>query len=118
VNGSPVTKPSSSAFAINSLASNIFAAKPNAQKEVSWSKPLPGILKLNTDASHQSDGSGGAGAVLRNHKGEVLGGMFCPLSNVQYPASAEALALLKGLNFLKSIDCNRVLIESDSLELV
>jgi hypothetical protein len=41
------------------------------------------------------DGSGAAGVVLRDHKGEAVAGMFYPLENILKAATAEVLGLLK-----------------------
>ena len=58
------------------VKANYCSVKKNVKvKEVSWSKPMPGSCKLNIDASFHVDGSGAAGAVLRNHKGEALAGI-------------------------------------------
>jgi ribonuclease HI len=73
---------------------------------------------LNIDASYVMNGTGTAGAVLRNAKGEVLGGMACPLDNLLSATTAEAYALLKGLEFLDRIGCSSCYVESDSLELI
>jgi hypothetical protein len=52
VKGQQVKSPSSSVFAIRALAANFGAVKEKAvPKEVIWSKPSPGKLKLNIDAS-------------------------------------------------------------------
>jgi hypothetical protein len=83
VRGESVSTPTSAAFAINSSTANFGAAKHTA-KEVcaAWEKPLKGAYKLNVDASFHMDGTGAAGAILRNCKGEAIGGMYCPLENV------------------------------------
>jgi ribonuclease HI len=64
------------------------------------------------------DGSGSMGAVLRHHKGEAIAGIACTLQNVLSAATAEALALLRGLEFLEELGCFSVIIESDSLDLI
>ena len=56
--------------------------------------------------------------VLRNHKGEAIVGMAGLLDNVLDATTAEALALLRGLEFLEKLGCQSVCIESDSLELI
>jgi ribonuclease HI len=85
---------------------------------VVWSKPPPGSYKLNIDASFHSDGTGAAGVALRNHKGEAIAGMGCTLDNYLSVATAEATALLKGLEFLENLGTTSVCIESDSLQLI
>ena len=83
-----------------------------------WAKPAHGKYNLNIDASFHSDGLGAAGAVLRNHRGEALAGMACPLDNLLNASSAEASAMLKGLEFLENLEISSACIESDSLELI
>jgi ribonuclease HI len=75
-----------------------------------------GYYKMNTDASYFSTGSGAAGAVLRNSSGEAIAGCYCPLDNILSAATAEAIALLRGLELLEQLGCSKVIIESDSLE--
>jgi ribonuclease HI len=81
-------------------------------------KPARGKLNLNIDADFHANGSGAVGAVLRDHNSEALAGMACPVMNLLSPATVEATALLKGLEFLEQIGCSSVYIELDSLELV
>jgi hypothetical protein len=50
-----------------------------------------------------SDGSGSGGVVLRNHKGEAIAYMACTLENLLNAATGEALALLKGLEFMEQL---------------
>jgi ribonuclease HI len=119
VKGEIVSPPKNTAFAISAITAN-YEAATSAQvvKEVIWKKPSKGMLKLNIDASYMVNGSGSAGAVLRNEKGEVLGGMACPLENLLCATTAEAYAMLKGLEFLDKFGCSSCIIESDSLELI
>jgi ribonuclease HI len=119
VNGGTISTPARSAFAINALTANFGSAKPTTiRKESAWNNPFAGSYKLNTDASFFSAGSGAVGAVLRNSKGEVVAGRYCPLDNLLSPASAEAMALLKGLELIDQLGCKNIACESDSLELV
>jgi hypothetical protein len=75
VKGERVSPPKNSAFAIKALTANFGASQGKAkEKEFKWVKPMKGKLKLNTDASYFADGSGAAGGVLRNEKGEVMAG--------------------------------------------
>jgi ribonuclease HI len=119
VKGENVSAPASSAFAITALAANYGAAtKKPEDKEIRWSKPPKGHRKLNIDASYYQYGSGAAGMVLRNDKGEAIAGKACLLNNMMCAENAEATALLKGLEFLEQIGCFSAYIESDSLELI
>jgi ribonuclease HI len=47
-------------------------------------------------------------------RGEVITGMSCTLENVLSVETVEALALLRGLEFLEELGCSSVIIESDS----
>jgi hypothetical protein len=116
VKGETVSPPKNTVFAINAITANYeAAASAQVAKEIVWKKPPKGMLKLNIDASYMVNGSGSAGAVLRNEKGEVLGGMACPLENLLCATTAEAYAMLKGLEFLDKFGCSSCIIESDSL---
>ena len=98
VKGEQIKSPANSAFAIMALTANYQGASSGAEpQEITWSKPLPHTYKLNIDAAYFPNGSGAAGAVLRNNKGEALAGGCWPLSNLLDAGTAEAMALLKGL---------------------
>ena len=84
--------------------------------EITWVKPLMHIYKLNIDAAF-SNGTGGAGAVLRDHRGEAMAGAAWPLTNLLDASTAEATALQQGLMFIEKIGATPVIIETDSLEL-
>jgi ribonuclease HI len=73
---------------------------------------------MNIDASFHDDGSGATGAILRNNHGEAIAGNACLLDRALDATSAKALAMLKGLEWLNKLDVSKVVIESDSLELI
>jgi DNA-binding IclR family transcriptional regulator len=58
---------------------------------------------MNIDASCHADGSRAVGAVLRNHQGEVVAGMACPIGHVLDATVAETLALLYVLCFFSKL---------------
>jgi ribonuclease HI len=120
VHDGSVAPPNRTAFAIHALTANFEAGQKSAvrPKKIVWSKPPAGKLKLNIDAAFYVDGSGAVGAVLRNDRGEVEAGMASLIDHVLDAAAAEALALLRGLQFLQGLGVSSVLIESDSLELI
>jgi ribonuclease HI len=64
---------------------------------------------------YHDDWSGAAGAVLSDHKGEVIGASCCPLTNVLDTTTAGSS---QGMEFLEQIGCSHMTIESDSLELI
>jgi hypothetical protein len=91
VKGERVSPPKNSAFGIKALTANFGASQGKSkEKEFKWLKPTKGKVKLNTNASYFADGSGAAGGVLRNDKGEVMAGYYCTLDNMFSPATAEA----------------------------
>jgi ribonuclease HI len=119
VKGEKIRPVTSTTFSIKALTANYgVACGISVQKDYDWDKPPRGSLKLNVDASYFPDGSGAAAAVLRNDKGEAIAGIACPLGNMQSATSAEAMAILKGLDFLENIGCDAAYIESDSTEVI
>jgi hypothetical protein len=116
VKGERVSPPKSSAFAIKSLTANFGVSQGKSmEKEFKWLKLTRGKLKLNTDASYFADGSGAAGGVLRNDKGEVMAGYYCPLVNMLSPATAEATTMLRGFELLEKLGCTSCQVEMVSL---
>ena len=81
-------------------------------------KPERNSYKLNVDAAFSENGTDGAGAVLRNDRGEAIAGACWPLYNMFNAAMAEATALQSGLALIAGLQCVPVTVESDSLELV
>ncbi|XP_071674396.1 uncharacterized protein [Lolium perenne] len=120
VKGETVSEPFKTAFAIQAITANyVSASSANPiEREHTWKKPAKGEYKLNIDASFRENGRGSSGAVLRNDRGEAIAGYAGPLNHVFNAATAEALALLKGLEFLEQLGVSSVNIESDSLELI
>jgi ribonuclease HI len=118
--GGHVAEPRRTAFAIQALTSNYVpaASASSVVRGITCEKPSHGTYKLNVDASFHPNGTGAAGAVLRDDRGDAIAGVACPLSHVHDATAAEALALLKGLVFLLDIGVTRVTVESDSLEVI
>lgn len=81
-------------------------------------EPPKDVYKLNVHAALKNDGGGGAGAVVRNDKGEAIAGACWPLYHQLDVATAEARALQHGLNLIEDLGCIPVNVESDSLEFV
>ena len=100
------------------LAGNFCAAQLDKEPhEMTWTRPNRNTYKLNIDAAFHANGSGAAGAILRDHKGSPLAGACWPLDNLLDAATAEALALQKDLTLIECIRCSPVIIETDSMEL-
>ena len=117
--GESVAASPHTAFAIKALTSNYGAAVPASKPhEILWTKPRHGCYKLNTDATFHDNGTGDVGMVLLNNLGEAVASAASVLSYVLNAASAEAVALLKGIELLERLGCTHVTFESNSLELI
>lgn len=117
--GECVADPTRTAFSIHALICNFVAADSKSEpRHVVWTKPLRNTYKLNVDAAFSENGTGGAGVVLRNDRGEAIVGACWPLHNIFDATMAEATALQKGLSLIEGLQCVLVTVESDSLELV
>nr|XP_027127723.1 uncharacterized protein LOC113743824 [Coffea arabica] len=90
--------------------------RPKAMVPVSWEKPLPGHLKLNTDASVLT-GKAAGGWVLRDHDGKVISTYYKELGDLGV-LEVEAQALLEGLKMCAEQETGALTVESDSKVLV
>ncbi|CAI0415399.1 unnamed protein product [Linum tenue] len=94
------------------------SAKGSIQRQVSWTKPRAGWVKLNVDGSKRFDPPSSAiGGVLRDSSGEWIVGF----SNYVGQASvleAELQALRDGLNLTWSLGFRKVEVNSDSQTVV
>lgn len=109
----------STSFSIQALTLNYRGAASRATpREIKWIRPDSGTYKLNVDACFFPNGLGASGAVLRNSKGDALAGAGCSLDHLLDAATAEAVALRKGLLLIENLGCRPVIVETDSLELV
>jgi ribonuclease HI len=117
--GEHVVSPSRTALAIFGLALNYGGAESGSEpRVVGWEKPVPSCYKLNVDAYFFPNGTGSVAAVLRDHKGRAVAGKTWIGDNFLNATTAEASALLRGLQLVEDLGCAPVIIESDCLELV
>ena len=81
-----------------------------------WFRPPPGYVKLNIDGSVR-DGEATYGGLLRDDEGGWKWSFsgFCGFSS---PLFAELMALKEGLQGLVNHHCLRIIVESDSSEVV
>lgn len=83
------------------------------RKVVSWSCPLPEILKFNVDAAARGkSGPAGIGVVLRNDEG-ICACMFSKSTGVRVTNEAEVSAILKATQ-ISAIYFHGCLIESNA----
>ncbi|XP_057451724.1 uncharacterized protein LOC130743489 [Lotus japonicus] len=86
--------------------------------EIMWTKPDPGILKINVDARWSGEQGQGYGLVVRDHDGECAYAATS-YSTVRMPALiAEAQAVRWAIQEALSLDMDSVVVESDSLEFI
>lgn len=79
-----------------------------------WIVPPVGWYKLNTDGSFSSDGSAGAGMIVRDHNGGIILSTCRQLSNCRDALGAELNAVLEGLSL--ALHRCTLIIEVDSSE--
>ena len=120
--GEKVYDPDQSAQAILALAINYKRAKsPNSGPIVrhGWEKPQDDLVKLNIDAAFDIDsGTDGTGAILRDHHGTFISAGRWKLQHVDDAYTAEAHGLRNGLLLANMAGCNKVLVESDCMEVI
>ena len=61
---------------------------------------------------------GATAAVLRSCRGEALVAMTWLMDHLLDASTAEARAIQKGLEFVEYLGCTRLIVESDSLEVI
>lgn len=85
----------------------------------SWNPPSIGWLKGNADGAFDvASNSGGIGVVIRNHHGEVLGGVCMRVLHVSTAEMVEALAARAACELAISFSLSPIKFEVDSLLVV
>jgi len=75
---------------------------PVLQSDIRWCTPQPGCYKLNVDAAGPlDDGNWGLAAIIRDVEGVVLASTCWYMLILIDSNVAEALALVKGIEFAK-----------------
>ena len=83
-----------------------------------WEPPPQDWVMLNFDASFIGGlGTGGWGCIARDAAGDVLCAAAGPLVDVSDPLHAEALALMRTINFAENFGMGRVIFMTDCLPL-
>jgi hypothetical protein len=110
-----------SAMSIGVLATNYWRAKKKkfqSKKEV-WVCPNEGSIKINVDASYDADlGTEGMGAIARDCKGKFVAACCKEIHFVADPFMAEAYALRDGLSLAQFLGGNKVIIQSDNVQVI
>ena len=120
--GESVQEPLRSAQSIMALALNYKRLKKLGARPIDrhgWEKPTEDLVKLNVDAAFDiNSGAGGTCVIIRDHFGSFVSGGRWSLQFVEDAATAEACALHDGLLLAGKIGCNKLIVESDCLEVV
>ncbi|PNT67983.1 hypothetical protein BRADI_3g34611v3 [Brachypodium distachyon] len=84
-----------------------------------WSRPKPGWLKLNVDASFiSSSGQGAWGAIIRNHEGQPVGSAWAGGIKAPNAETMESIAVREGIRSMRQLLCRPVIIECDCQHLI
>ena len=84
-----------------------------------WTRPRTGYVKLNVDAAFDWDLLQGAmGAIIRDDRGHMVVAGNKLIDYCYDVLTVEALALKFGLNTVLTAGCNRLIVNSDNLELM
>lgn len=87
--------------------------------QIRWTKPNPGFVKLNVDASyHAEEGTGATTAFIRDLSGKFLAGRCTFYLHAADAVTMEATAMKEGLILANSMGFHRVTAESDSTEVI
>lgn len=88
------------------------------RQEGRWSRPPSGTLKINTDGAFLKEtNTGGWGFVIRDDCGVVMAAGAGNLERVSDALHSEALAMLYAINTATQLGCDKVMIETDSIQL-
>ena len=84
-----------------------------------WTPPVAGCVKLNVDGSFQpTDGTAGAGMILRDHLGDVMLAAIRGLGNCADALEAELAAIHEGITLSLNWTELDILVETDSADAV
>ena len=120
VHGEAVQSFARSAMSIVVLSQNyVNATKKEAREKEGWKRPIEDFVKLNIDGSYSEEtGTCATGAIIRDHTGGVVAMGQRYLSHVGDAPVAEAYALLDGLRLAEQVGCNRIIVNSDCMQVV
>ncbi|XVF57667.1 hypothetical protein PTKIN_Ptkin07bG0000400 [Pterospermum kingtungense] len=99
------------------VAANVFVSSSNANRSILlvWFAPSVGLVKLNVDATYNYNTKvATCGVVLRDHAGDVLLSAIASFPDVSALLQAEFIAILFGLEVIKSGNFGPMLMESDA----
>lgn len=93
--------------------------RPRVENEcMGWNKPSGQWVKINVDAALSRDGFVGTGAVIRDSAGHFVRARVSRVAGNWQPREAEALSLKEALSWVKELNYDYCVFESDSKQLV
>nr|GME05468.1 uncharacterized protein LOC109186242 [Ipomoea batatas] len=100
-------------------SSGLQVSDASRREDVSWSKPQHGFLKMNVDAAINSEHARmGFGCVIRDANGCFVAAKETKWNGIFTPREAEAVAVREALSWIKTLNFDKVHVETDSLTVV
>jgi len=120
VHGENIQRPSRSGLSIATLTKNYKMATIKGTKErQGWHKPSEKFVKVNIDASFdEGTGSGSTVVIIRYWTGGAIAASHTFLLYLVDAPMAKAFALKEGLLLAQHAGCNRLIVQSDCMEVV
>jgi ribonuclease HI len=95
------------------------ASKPATSTRQGWKKPPEEYVMINIDASYnEGEGCGSTGAIIRDCTGGMIAATNTYIAHLVDAQMAEAYALKEGLMLAQHVGANRLIIQSDCMEVV
>lgn len=116
-----IQEPKNIAMVIRALVANLsVASEANAKiKRHGWVQPRRNCVKLNVDrAFHPDLLQGSYGVVIRDSSGKFVVAGNGKIEWCGDALMAEVMALLFGLNLATTVGCNRIEVNSNSIEVI
>ena len=94
-------------------------AQQQQAPDVGWAAPPPDVYKINVDGATAGIGCrSSVGVVIRDSRGMAVAAV-CNVLNGNYGAAVtEAFAVEEGIRLAKEMELQRIIVESDSCEVV
>jgi hypothetical protein len=107
-------------MAIAALTKNYkLTVKKTSRLRQGWKKPPEGKVMVNVDATFEEDGGcRSVSSIIRDSSGGVLAAAHSFVPHLFDAPMAEAYVLKEGLMLAQHIGCNRLIIQSDCMEVV
>ena len=115
-----VQTPARTAMSIAALTKNYqIATKKSSKLRQGWKKPSEGRVMVNVDAAFDEDGGRGSmGSIIRDSNESFIAAAHSYVPHLIDAPMAEAYALKEGLMLAQQIGCNRLIVQSDCMEVV